>query len=394
MKTKVECCSGARIGSLFSVVGAALLASCSQPEPAVPPVQPVLVTRVRLNAATAMEHVLTATIQARSETDLSFRVGGRVAARMVDVGQRVKTGQALARLDTGDYAVAVSAAAEQVNAARVDALQAAADAARLQRLRDDEAVGAAEAERMQAQADVNHARLNQATHQFELARNRLSYATLVAPYDGIVTAVKLEPGQLVSDQHAVMSVARESGWEVVADVPESLVGQARQGSAMAVLWTQTDLRFRLRLRELSPVANAGDRTFRARYSMAGTDDAVLKALRLGMTAELMLTTPEPGAMVWLPAAAVWKTAGAPSIWLVNEQTGTLSSQAVDVRAYSGDAVRVAGLKDGSLVVVAGVQKLDASMKVRPISRSGSGLNLDGVLPEAEAVPAAISRRGG
>jgi RND family efflux transporter MFP subunit len=175
--------------SLATIVAAAvLLAACSAPPAPAPVVKPVFVTTVT-QAVSSQTRTFTSVVRARVETDLGFRTGGKVVERLIEVGDVVRAGQALARLDRADYQLAVSAAADQVQAASVDAQQAASDEARLRRLLDDGSVAAADHERQKARADAASARLEQSRRQFDLARNREGYTTLVAPYAGVVTAL-------------------------------------------------------------------------------------------------------------------------------------------------------------------------------------------------------------
>lgn len=184
----------------------------------------------------------TASVRARVETELAFRTGGKIVQRLVDVGTQVRAGQALARLDTNDYALAVQAAEDQVRAARVDAEQSASDEARFRRLSAEGSVGMADHERQKARADAAAARLSQAQSQLALARNRDTYTTLVAPYDGVVTALRIEMGQVVAEGQPVLAVARDGEREIVADIQRSgLAAFARQRPALPAGMSVTTL---------------------------------------------------------------------------------------------------------------------------------------------------------
>lgn len=374
----------------------ALLAACS-PKPAAPPVVPsVFVSTVR-NDTGAMQRVLFGQVRPRVEADLSFRTGGKVTERLVQLGDTVRSGQALARLDPADYQLALRAAEEQQRAAEVDAAQAASDAARFKRLMADGSVGAADAERQQARSDAAAARLTQARQQTALARNREGYGVLTAPFDGVVTGLRFEVGQLVDDRQAVLTVARPDELEVQVDIPEPLVDGLKSWQAGAMVGAMVDgaspgVESRpaaLRLRELAPSANPVTRTTRARYALAKPADAA--SWRLGMTAEVRLQKAgqQPGAL--LPATALLVTetrtgsgagsgssaagtaspggaSAGPSVWLVDAKTGSIKRQPVQLVSQTTDQVRVSGLADGSLVVSVGAQKLDEGMKVQPVQR--------------------------
>lgn len=368
-----------RLPLLATPVLAALLAACAPP-PAAPPVVPaVFVSPVR-NDPGATQRVLFGSVRPRVEADVSFRTGGKVTARLVELGQTVRAGQALGRIDPIDHQLAVQAAADQQRAAEVDAVQAASDAARFQRLLADGSVGAADAERQQARADAAAARLAQAQRQADLARHRAGHAVLTAPFDGVVTAVRFETGQMVSDSHPVLSLAQPGALEVVVDVPESLVDGLKTWQASAVLGPAADAAAArpvpLRLRELAPSANPATRTTRARFALASSSPGV--ALRMGMTAQVQLRQPGPASSAELPLAALLATGGGqapaaapasgPAVWVVDAQTGALRRQPVQLLAQTTDHVRVAGLADGALVVTVGAQKLDAGLQVRPVQR--------------------------
>ncbi|MFW2357207.1 efflux RND transporter periplasmic adaptor subunit [Hydrogenophaga sp.] len=311
---------------------AALTAACT-PQAAAPPVVPaVYVTEVRA-APHELARVLSGVVRPRIESDLAFRLGGKVSERLVDVGQRVRRGQVLARIDSVDYRLALQAASGQLRAAEVDAAQSASDAARFGRLLQDGSVGGADAERQQARADGASGRLTQARSQLELARNRQGYAELVAPFDGVVTSQRLEVGQVVSEGQGVLTVARAGELDVVVDVPEGLAAslseyqaEVRQGDASN---TPT---LALHLRELAPSAAASTRTYRARYTIANAPPA----LRLGATADVVLTRRGGKTAVELPLSALLSTGGPAAVWLVNADSGALTRQSITL-VHQGSA---------------------------------------------------------
>jgi membrane fusion protein, multidrug efflux system len=347
-----------------------LLAACAPPAAPPPVVTTVFVSTVR-NDSGGTERVLFGSLRPRVESELSFRAGGKVLARTVELGQAVRAGQVLGRIDAADYQLVVQAAAEQQRAAEVDATQAASDAARFKRLLADGSVGAADAERQQARADAAAARLAQAQRQVELAHNRAGYAVLTAPFDGTVTALRFEAGQVVSEGQAVLSLARPGELELQVDVPEALVAgltgwqaTVRLGNGAKSPSTKTELP--LRLRELAPSAAAASLTYRARYALGALPPGT--GLRMGMTAELRLRQPASTTGAELPVSALLMTGASGTVWLVNPKTGALQRQPVQLLSQSTDHIRVAGLADGALVVSVGAQKLDAGLKVQPVAR--------------------------
>jgi RND family efflux transporter MFP subunit len=360
-------------------VASALLSACSEPPAPVAAVRPVFVTTVT-QAAPAQTRTFTSTVRARVETDLGFRTGGKVVERLVEVGDLVKAGQALARLDPADYRLAVRAAADQVQAATVDAQQAASDEARLRRLLEDGSVGSADHERQKARADAAAARLDQAQRQLDLARNRESYATLVAPYAGVVTALRFERGQVVAEGQPVLSLARDGEREIVADLPEEWVGRVRTLAATAAPWHDARSPLRLVLREVSPLASAQGRTFRVRYAATPESRAQVATLPLGSTMQLKLSGSDAVRVAAvLPVTALVKASGSAGVWMLNAKGSGLVFKPVQVVAIDDATVQVTGLDAGSRVVSVGAQKLDAGIRVRAIERA------------PEASPAAVAK---
>jgi len=355
----------ALLQSGLAITGLAVLTACSPAAEKAPPIPAVYVTPVHNDQGDDVR-ILSGAVRPRIESDLAFRAGGKVTARLVDIGQAVRAGQPLARIDATDYQLAADAAAEQLRAAQVDATQAASDAARFKRLQIDGSVGAADHERQQARSDAAAARLVQAERQLEALRNRAGYAVLTAPFDGVVTGLQIEVGQMVAEGQPVMVLAKPGELEVLVDVPEALAAGLREKVAQARIAGVPDL-VKLKLRELAPSASPQSRTFRARYTIASTPPG----LRMGVTAHVQLAGKDTTISAQLPSGALLTTHKTPSVWLVNDKAGTLTRQAVTLLSQSTDQVRVTGLPDGVLVVSAGAQKLDAGMRVQAVKRPGS-----------------------
>jgi len=356
--------------SLLAMAAAAVqLAACSGPPTPSVRAKPVFVTTVT-EAVSSQTRSFTSVVRARVETDLGFRTAGKVVDRLVEVGDAVKAGQALARMDPADYQLAVSAAADQVQAAAVEAQEAASDEARLRRLLADGSVGSADHERQKARADAAASRLEQARRQLDLAHNRQGYTTLVAPYAGVITALRFERGQVVAEGQPVLSLARDGEREIVADLPEEWVGRVRTLAATAAPWQDKKSSLRLVLRELSPVASAQGRTFRVRYAADADSRAQVAALPLGSTMQLNLAGQAAGpAATVVPVTALVKASGPAGVWVLDGKGSGLVFKPVQVVDMDDASVRVTGLTVGSRVVSVGAQKLDAGTAVRAIERA-------------------------
>src|ERR1700752_1559149 len=246
--------------------------------------RPVLVATVKYEAASP-ERSFVGTIRPRIETDMGFRVPGKVAKRLVEVGQTVDVGQPLALLDEVDLKLQAEQAQAEFSAATGVLAQAAASEQRAKDLRAKGWTTDAQLDSARAAADEARARLNRAERQVELTKNSLSYATLVADARGVVTATLIEPGQGVAAAQTSIRVARFAEKEAVVATPETLVSRAKEGVASVTLWSEPNRKYAAKLREISPSADPATRTYLAKFSLPDVGDNV----ELGMTATLTLS---------------------------------------------------------------------------------------------------------
>ncbi len=326
------------------------------------PVRPVLVATVQYRPE-APQRSFVGTVRPRIETDMGFRVAGKVAKRLVEVGDRVSAGQPLATLDEVDLRLQAEQAEAELNAATGVLAQAAAAEGRVKELRGRGWATEAQMDQARAAADEARARRKRAERSVELTRNSLSYATLAADSPGVVTATLINPGQVVSAGQPAIRIARSAEKEVVVSIPESLLARARDGEASVALWSDPDRRYAARLREIAPAADAVTRTYLAKFSLPEADERI----ELGMTATLTLTDPASRRVARLPLAALFDQGNGPSLFVV-EDGGRLTLSKVAVRGYdAGDVLIDGGVEDGAKVVALGVQKLDPGQKVRVVS---------------------------
>ena len=303
-------------------------------------------------------------VRARYETDLGFRVAGKIVTRVVNVGDRVRAGDVVARLDPQDLA---AAGRKRRGRARRRDLQSRPGRRRPRALhhaaRARGFASIADFDRKKAANDEAEGRLERAKRALDLARNQLGYADLKADADGVITATLAEPGQVVAIGQAVARLAHRGEKEAVVALPETWLGEARKAKATVRLWSDRDRSFEARLRELSPQADPATRTYAARFTIADADDAVA----FGMTATVTLSraADAPGRAA---AALRRSSTAAParrSTW--STQTGALVLRPVTVASFTEDAALVtSGISDGDQVVTLGVQKLEAGLKVRAV----------------------------
>jgi RND family efflux transporter MFP subunit len=326
------------------------------------PSRPVLVATVHYEAESP-ERSFVGTIKPRIETDMGFRVPGKVAKRLVEVGQTVDIGQPLATLDEIDLKLQAEQAEAELRAATGVLAQAAAAETRARDLRAKGWATDAQMDQARAAADEARARLNRAQRSVELTNNSLSYATLLADTRGVVTATLIDAGQVVAAGQTAVRVARFAEKEAVVAIPETLLGRAKEGTATVTLWSEPDRKYAAKLREVAPSADPATRTYLAKFSLPDAGDKV----SLGMTATLTLADPATQRVARLPLSALFSEGGDPSFYVVDEK-GDVALKPVAVKSYeSNDVVIAGGVDEGAKVVALGVQKLDPAQKVRVVS---------------------------
>jgi RND family efflux transporter MFP subunit len=326
------------------------------------PDRPVLVATAHYEAQTP-ERSFVGTVRPRIESDLGFRVPGKVARRLVEVGQRVDVGQPLATLDEVDLKLQAEQAEAEQRAATGVLAQAAAAETRAKNLRVNGWTTDAQLDQAKAAADEARARLNRAERSVELTRNSLSYATLEADARGVVTATLVEPGQVVAAGQTAIRVARLAEKEAVVAIPETLVERAKTGTASVTLWSDPNKTYAAKLREISPSADPVTRTYLAKFSLPEADENV----ELGMTATLALADAATERVARLPLSALFRQGGDPSLYVVDDK-GEVTLKTVKVKSYeSNDVIISGGVEEGAKVVALGVQKIDPSQKARVVS---------------------------
>lgn len=354
--------SGTRRCALALAIAAPLaLAACGEAKdgPAPPP-RPVL-TMV-IPGAGGDGFAFAGTVEPRYRADLSFRVFGRIVARDVEVGDVVRKGQRVAALDPTALELAARAQRAALANAQATLTNASAVEERQRELRDRKVTAqaifeAAEQARISAQAEVTRT-----TSNLTKAEEQLSYAELRSDFDGVVTAIGAEVGQVVSVGQPVITVARPDVREAVVDIPEASSISLVPGAAFEVA-LQLDERIRTAgvLREIAPEADSVTRSRRARITLSDPPET----FRLGTTVTVRNKSAGEGSSnVRLPASALVDRDGAPRVLIVDE-TGSVSAVPVKVVGHSDGSVLVAGaLTPGMRVVTAGTNSLNPGERVR------------------------------
>lgn len=353
------------IGGPEWMTASAGLGSPPASEDAGPVRRPVLVATVRADRSESVVS-LPAVIAPATEETRAFQVNGRLVERLVSLGDIVRRGDVLARLDDSDFQLALQAAEAERAAARAAHEKARLALDRVRSLQTGGWVSTRASDDAEVAFEEARGRFEQARRAVNLARNALDHAVISADADGVVTREFAEPGQVVAPGQPILGIARDAGREAIMAVPEGLVADLRTRRAVVAIWSEDSRVIPARLVELSPIADPVTRTFEARYRLDGHGAAPA----LGMSATVRLTRTEDTATTEVPLSALSFDAQGPSVWAVDEE-GRTERRPVAIVGIGTDTARIAsGLSDGERIVVIGVHKIRAGETVRAIQKEG------------------------
>jgi len=335
------------------------IVGCKTQQQQDPRTQPDLVRIVTVGAAQESDHAFTGVVTARVQSDLGFRVPGKVTERLVDVGQTIRAGQPLMRIDVTDFAHVITTQTQNVAAAKAKAQQAAADEARYRGLVSTGAVSASTYDQIKAAADGAQAQLAAVEAQAQVARDEGDYSLLVADADGTVVQTLVEPGQVVAAGQTVIKLAHAGPREAAVNLPET-VRPGLGSTARATVYGKTES-VKARLRQLSDAADPATRTFEARYVLEGAD---AKA-PLGATVTVQLPQSGNTGSLQVPVAAITDRGKGPGVWVLNERSSTVSFRPVQILHMGEEDVTVSdGVKPGDQIVALGAHLLSDGQVVR------------------------------
>lgn len=341
-----------------------LLMGCSRQDQEVKlPPRPVKVFRVG-NSSAAPVTSFAGEVRARFETTLSFRVTGKILARPVEIGDRVRKGQLLARLDTSDFQLAVQTLKAQLKSAVTDRDFTKDDLTRYRELLDQKVISKPDFDRHQTAYTNAQERAAALEAQLKQTINQLDYTGLSADREGVITALEVDKGQVVTAGQPVVKLAQLDEKEIHFDIPEQRISEFKNHQIVAVTLLSVDERkFNANIREISASADPASRTYRAKATLLdGQEEA-----HLGMTATVWVAT-DKIERIAVPLSAVFTSQAQPKqqqVWLIDEVSSTVKAIPVQLgTALPGELVSIEGLQAGQLLVCAGVQRLKEGQTVR------------------------------
>lgn len=354
--------SGRFVFNLVLVVALLAIGACEKP-PIAEKQEVIRLVRVETASSKAMRPTLSfaGEVKARYESQPGFRVSGKLIERLVDVGEIIRPGQVLARLDDKDLALGVEAARARLNQARAEKKLAGQNYERYADLHQRGVVSKAEFDRFNTALQSATEAVSAASAQWDQARNQLGYAELVSDYDGVVSTVLVDVGQVVGAGVPVFDVERSGEREVELSVPEQerdVVGEADRIDIK--LWAVPDETYQGRLRELAPSADPVTRTYAVRVGILDADEHI----KPGMTARVYFHGAGGDAIV-VPMAALYTKTDQPQVWRVDPSNSTVMPVDVTTGPLVGNYVTIeSGIEVGDKIVTAGANLLVAGQKVR------------------------------
>ncbi len=346
-------------GMALIVIAGLLLAGCGNKEKAKEEAPLVRTQVVKVDGA-GRPASYAGEVRGRYESQLAFQVGGKIVKRTVDLGSTVRAGDALMEIDPKDISQAVAVSSAQVYSTESQLKLAESNLRRYRQLYEQQAVSRAQYEQYQNAYDAALAAARQASAQHAQSSNQLGYSVLQADGAGVIAAVNAEVGQVVSAGQTVVTLVRDGEREVEIDVPENRGEALRKAGQISVtFWALPGVTVAGKVREVAPMADKVSRTYKVRVSLPECPPEV----RLGMTANVTVAAAGKEKAASIPLAAIYQTGNDPGVWVV--ENGAVSLRKVRVGAFGDGMVEVTeGLRDGELIVTAGVHKLREGQKVR------------------------------
>lgn len=308
-------------------------------------------------------------VRARYESVLAFRVDGKILARPAHLGDRVRAGQLLARIDPADSTAAATAARAALEAAEDRLVLARQQRDRNAAQLKEDLVSRAEAEQSDSGFAVAQAEVEQRRQELAVAEHQSQYTELRADHDGFITSENAEVGTVVKAGQAVLGLAWTGEADVIVDVPETRISDITRGAAASVtLAAAPASTLRAQVRDVAEVADPQSRTFRVKLALQQPAQA-----RLGTTATVRFTGGAAAPRLIVPASALFHQGATTAVWVINPADSTLALHKVEVAAYDADTVTLAGgLAATDRVVVQGVHAVTAGERVNPIEPRTEG----------------------
>lgn len=311
---------------------------------------------------TPQSYLYSGEVRGRYESQLAFQVPGKIIKRNVELGSVVKAGEVIMQMDPRDLQQTVNSTSAQLYSAESQRKLAESNLHRYRQLYAQNAISRAQLDQYENAYEVAQAAVRQAAAQYAQGANQLDYSLLYADKAGVIAAIAVEAGQVVSAGQTVITIVQDGEREVEISVPENRMEEIRNAKQLTVtFWALPQVILEGKVREIAPMADATTRTYKVRIRLVNPPSQI----KLGMTAGVSLAgAGGPNqAITMIPLAALYQTNDTPHVWVVADHVVTL--RPVQVDSFGNAQVQiVAGLKPGETIITAGVHKLREGQTVR------------------------------
>jgi multidrug efflux system membrane fusion protein len=357
--SKTKLCYGLLAGVLVIGLIGWLVKSHTQSKPIAVEI-PLVRTQAVSFGETGQSYTYAGEVRGRYESQLAFQVSGKIVKRQIEVGSVVKAGATLMQIDPIDIRQGVDSRDAQLEAAQSQYKLAKDDLDRFRKLYEGRFMSEAEFDRYQNAFNSAAAALRQAKAQYRQYTNQLQYCNLYADSAGVVMGIDAEVGQIVSPGERVVTLVRSGEREIEINVPENRLQDLNKGQNIRVtFWALPQVALRGKIREIAPMADQVTRTYKVRISLPNTPSEI----KLGMTATVKLTDVAGEETAYIPLSAIYQSGATPAVWIV--RNGKAALRPVKTGEFGDEQVQVLeGLRDGDIIVTAGVHKLREGEKVR------------------------------
>lgn len=347
---------------ISSLCLAVMVSACHQPTEAPPAPRPVWVMSVG-EAGGLVAASYTGEVKSRYESNIGFRIGGKIISRAVNVGDLVKKGQLIAQLDSNDTRLNAQAAQAEVQTAQANLALAQAELERRQQLYRQQFISKSALDSYETQVKTTQARLEQARSQAAVSLHQTGYTQLVADRSGVIGMIQAEPGQVVSAGQTIAQIYDLQTLEVLIAVPESRIDSLHVGDIARITLNDLPQSYQGRIREISPAANSQTHAFDLRIQLLDAD----QQMKLGMTAQVSFAQQHSAQSLIVPATAVTQQDGHASVWIIDAQqkahirrvtTGALTENGIEITS---------GLQPQETIATIGVHTLTEGMPVKPVT---------------------------
>jgi len=338
------------------------LQACEKTVEPEPPPRPALTMVVGDNVdVDRADMVLIGEIKPRYESNQSFRVEGKIVARLVEVGDVVKKGQLLVNIDATDIQLSAQVANSDVIAAQARYALAKAEVERKRKLVEKAFISQSALDADEAQLKTTLAVMKQAIAQAAVANNQSQYTMLRADRDGVITMINAEPGQVVKVGERVVQIVDLKQVDALVAVPESRIDNIQIGDRVAIkLWANQTKEYKGKVREITPTANEATRAFDMRVEIINADEQ----MKFGMTAGVIVNR-HSSHQLTVPSSAVTQQDGQAIVWVIDAQQVAQRRQ-VEIGPFTEHGIEVlSGLSVGEMVAIAGVHTIVQGQKVKP-----------------------------